>query len=75
MTADDWKTGDTIGFLFPDEMVEKLGLKEGDVFDAGDSGAGIVLRPVNSDLIERMRAAGAEQATYHVILQDLSKLA
>ena len=75
MAAEDWPNGDTIGFLFPDELVEKYGLKEGDVFRTLDDSDGIVLQAVNADLIDRMRAAGTGQATYCVTLQDLSKLA
>ena len=75
MAARDWPNGDTIGFLFPDELVEKYGLKEGNVFTAIDEDGGILLRAANPDLMERMRAAGAGEAAYRVTLQDLSKLA
>lgn len=75
MADQDWPNGDRLGFLFPDELVEKYGLREGDVFTHVDDEEGIVLKAANTDLIERMRAAGAAEASYRVKLQDLSKLA
>ncbi|UVC10712.1 AbrB/MazE/SpoVT family DNA-binding domain-containing protein [Rhizobium sp. TH2] len=64
---------DTLGILFPDEVVEEIGLKEGDVFDVVDTGDGFALRPVNPELAERMRGAFQNPSTFKAILQDLSK--
>lgn len=75
MADQDWPIGDSIGFLFPDELVERYGLKEGDVFSPVGDDKGIVLQAVNADLIDRMRSAGAGDITYRVTLQDLAKLA
>ena len=70
---EDPQSDDTVGILFPDEVVEEVGLKEGDVFDAVDTGGGIALRPLDPELAERMRAAFQNPSTFKVIVQDLTK--
>jgi hypothetical protein len=64
---------DTLGVLLPEELVERYGLNEGDVFAIKSTSEGIALYPTNSDLQEQLKAARLGMQKYRIALRDLAK--
>jgi bifunctional DNA-binding transcriptional regulator/antitoxin component of YhaV-PrlF toxin-antitoxin module len=74
MSIEDQPAEETLGVLLPAEMVEKFGLKEGDVFELVDTGRTIALHPVNEALATQISVTQLDQKEFRVIVEDLTKL-
>jgi hypothetical protein len=74
MSVEDQLTDGTLGVLLPDEMVQKFGLEDGDIFEVIDTGHGIALKPLNEVISARMGAADPHRKRYSAVVQDLTKL-
>lgn len=72
MNEQDQLEEGTLGVLFPDEFVEKFGLREGDAFTVVEVQDGITLMPQSPELAERMRSTPDKEA-YRLKVQDLTK--
>jgi putative addiction module antidote len=60
--------------IFPREMLDSLNLQVGDQLQIVETDDGVILRPVESDDVERqMRAARDVMDEYEVALQKLAR--
>jgi bifunctional DNA-binding transcriptional regulator/antitoxin component of YhaV-PrlF toxin-antitoxin module len=73
MSAAAGPNEESLGVLLPDELVERCGFKEGDVFEIKNTADGFVLTPVNTDLQEQLYAARFGMQKYRVALRDLAE--
>lgn len=67
------RVGNSLGVILPKELLDRYGVKEGDVFDVGDSEKSIELVPQKTDLAEQLRAARIGMQKYRVALRELAK--
>lgn len=67
------RTNDGIGTTFPDELLNQLKLREGDVLQAIGTTDGILLTPVDEDFNAEMEIAERIMAENEAVLRALAK--
>lgn len=67
------KIGNSEGIIIPKEVLDRLGLKAGDVLTLSEDGQKLELVPEQSDLQEQLAAARRGMEKYKVALRELAK--
>ncbi len=67
------KIGNSQGVVLPKEMLDRLGLAEGDVLYVSDSAEGIKLSPYDPNLAGAMKAFERGRKKYRNALRELAK--
>lgn len=67
------KIGNSEGVVIPKEVLERLGLKTGDLLNLTSDGGTITLNPVAADLSTQIEAARIGMEKYKVALRELAK--
>ncbi|WP_288430484.1 AbrB/MazE/SpoVT family DNA-binding domain-containing protein [uncultured Agrobacterium sp.] len=67
------KIGNSEGIIIPKEVLDRLGLKAGDVLNLNEDGQKLELTPEPSDLQEQLAAARRGMEKYKVALRELAK--
>jgi putative addiction module antidote len=67
------KIGDSLGVLLPPELVEKLGVREGDHLTLVETTEGTLLKPYDPEFSRQMELAGEIMARYRNALRRLSE--
>ena len=67
------KIGNSEGVIIPKEVLDRLGLKSGDVLEMRESSSGIELVIEPADLAEQLKAARLGMQKYRVALRELAK--
>lgn len=67
------KIGNSEGVVIPKEVLERLGLKTGDLLHLTSDGGTITLNPVAAELSTQIEAARIGMEKYRVALRELAK--
>lgn len=67
------KIGNSEGIIIPKEVLDRLGLKAGDVLTLSEDGQKLELVPEQTDLQEQLAAARRGMEKYKVALRELAK--
>ena len=67
------KIGNSEGIIIPKEVLNRLGLKAGDMLEIAETNGAIELRPEQADLAEQLKAARIGMEKYRVALRELAK--
>ncbi len=67
------KIGNSEGIIIPKEILDRLGVKAGDVLTLSEDGQKLELVPEQSDLQEQLAAARRGMEKYKVALRELAK--
>lgn len=67
------RVGNSLGVILPKELLDRYGVKEGDVFDVDEGEVSFKLSPQKADLAEQLRAARIGMDKYRVALRELAK--
>ncbi|KRA04988.1 MULTISPECIES: AbrB/MazE/SpoVT family DNA-binding domain-containing protein [Agrobacterium] len=67
------KIGNSEGIIIPKEVLDRLGVKAGDVLTLSEDGQKLELVPEQSDLQEQLAAARRGMEKYKVALRELAK--
>lgn len=67
------KIGNSEGIIIPKEVLDRLGVKAGDVLNIHEEGGKLALVPEQSDLQEQLAAARRGMEKYKVALRELAK--
>jgi len=67
------KIGNSEGVIIPKEVLDRLGLKSGDVLEMRENSSGIELVIEPADLAEQLKAARLGMQKYRVALRELAK--
>ncbi|MGP4803157.1 AbrB/MazE/SpoVT family DNA-binding domain-containing protein [Agrobacterium cavarae] len=67
------KIGNSEGIIIPKEVLDRLGVKAGDVLTLSEDGQKLELVPEHSDLQEQLAAARRGMEKYKVALRELAK--
>lgn len=73
MNATIRKIGSSDGIIIPKEVLDRLGLRAGDILDIREENGNIVLVPVQDDLAEQLKAARLGTEKYKAALRELAK--
>jgi putative addiction module antidote len=65
--------GDGVGVVLPRDMVEKLGLKEGDMLQAADRPDGVTLTVTDPEFEAQLEVARRVMRKRRVLLRELAK--
>jgi putative addiction module antidote len=67
------RVGNSLGVIFPKELLEHYGVKEGDELNVVERKDEFALRPEPADLTEQLKAARVGMAKYRTALHELAK--
>ncbi|MDE1992935.1 MAG: AbrB/MazE/SpoVT family DNA-binding domain-containing protein [Rhizobiaceae bacterium] len=67
------KIGNSEGVIIPKEVLQRLGLKNGDALEIREVNGNIELIPERADLTEQLRAARLGMQKYRAALRELAK--
>lgn len=67
------KIGSSDGIIIPKDVLDRLGLKAGDILEIREENGSIVLVPEQDDLAEQLKAARLGTEKYKVALRELAK--
>jgi putative addiction module antidote len=67
------KIGNSEGVIIPKDVLQRLGLSNGDSLELRETDGTIQLVPESADLAEQMRAARIGMEKYRVALRELAK--
>ncbi|MEN0117906.1 MULTISPECIES: AbrB/MazE/SpoVT family DNA-binding domain-containing protein [Agrobacterium] len=67
------KIGNSEGIIIPKEVLDRLGVRAGDVLTLSEDGQKLELVPEQSDLQEQLAAARRGMEKYKVALRELAK--
>jgi putative addiction module antidote len=73
MNATIRKIGNSEGIIIPKEVLDRMGLKAGDVLNIREENGNIALVPEQADLAEQLKAARLGMEKYKVALRELAK--
>ncbi|TWF56742.1 AbrB/MazE/SpoVT family DNA-binding domain-containing protein [Neorhizobium alkalisoli] len=67
------KIGNSEGIIIPKEVLDRMGLKEGDTLQVLEENGSIALVPEQAELSEQLKAARLGMEKYKVALRELAK--
>ncbi|NLS19283.1 AbrB/MazE/SpoVT family DNA-binding domain-containing protein [Rhizobium sp. P40RR-XXII] len=67
------KIGNSEGVIIPKEVLQRLGLKNGDALEIREANGNIELVPERADLTEQLQAARLGMQKYRAALRELAK--
>lgn len=73
MNATIRKIGNSEGIIIPKEVLDRMGLKAGDILEIREENGNIALVPEEADLAEQLKAARLGMEKYKVALRELAK--
>ncbi len=67
------KIGNSLGVIIPKEMLDRLGMKEGDVLDLESDEKTLHLKNLDEDFQRQMQAADVFMERYKIALKKLAE--